>query len=53
MMKDLRICSNLPLLQLQNRLLNSWERFFQLISDLLGRFAFSVCCRSSSATSQV
>lgn len=34
MMKDLRICSNLPLLQLQNRLLNSWERFFQLISDL-------------------
>ena len=41
MMKGLRICSNLPLLQLQNRFLNNWERFFQLISDLFGGFAFS------------
>ena len=34
-------------------LLNNRERFFQLISNLFGRFAFSVCCRSSSASSQV
>ena len=34
-------------------LLYDRERFFRLISDLFGRFAFSVCCRSSSDISQV